>query len=41
MANTKKITVKVSESLHKKATRYAKKNGITLSDLIRNLLKVA
>lgn len=41
MTNKRKITVEVSESLHKKATRAAKKRGITLSDLVRNALKEA
>lgn len=41
MSNKRKITVEASESLHKKATRAAKKQGITLSDLVRKALKTA
>lgn len=41
MANTKKITVNVSEALHKKAIKAAKKAGLTLSDLVRTALKNA
>lgn len=38
MANTKNLTIKISPALHKKIVRAAKKEGVSMTELVRNLL---